>query len=132
MASLKKSNRLAPPLMWAFRSAHEARDARRQFDLGTDGEERILASPKSKAAASITEAVLRREVARDLEALLNTIALESSIDLSRHEHVRRSILNYGFPDLNHRTIDEVSAINDIKGEIETVIRRYEPRLVPET
>ena len=33
---------------------------------------------------------------------------------------RKSILNFGLPDIAHRTIDE-NAVSDIPGEIETAI-----------
>jgi type VI secretion system protein ImpF len=62
---------------------------------------------------------------------MNTIALESSINLESSEYVRRSILNFGFPDLTHRTIDE-NSLDEIRDEIKTVLVRFEPRLLPET
>jgi type VI secretion system protein ImpF len=75
--------------------------------------------------------MVRREVARDLEALMNTVALESAEDLTEFEFVRKSILNFGLPDLVHRTIDDGS-VNDVKTEIETVLTTFEPRLVRDT
>jgi type VI secretion system protein ImpF len=62
---------------------------------------------------------------------MNTIAMESSEDLELFSAVSKSILNYGFPDVAHRTIDEFG-IDDIRGEIQSVLRRYEPRLLPDT
>jgi type VI secretion system protein ImpF len=41
------------------------------------------------------------------------------------------VLNYGFPDLVHRTIDE-SSVNSVKDEIRTVLMQFEPRLVRES
>ena len=41
--------------------------------------------------------------------------------------MRKSILNYGFPDLSWRTLDEVE-ISDIAGEVETALSEFEPRL----
>src|SRR5258708_4140900 len=81
MAKLRKTNRLSAPLMYAFRSAHEAGDARMRLDQRDESGERIVASRKSPIQAAITEPLLRREVSRDLEALMNTIALESTQDL---------------------------------------------------
>jgi type VI secretion system protein ImpF len=60
---------------------------------------------------------------------MNTIALESSLDLGEFPHVRRSVLNFGFPDIAHRTIDEYS-LGDVKDELKTVLTSYEPRLLP--
>src|SRR5688572_18060960 len=128
MVGSGKKDRLSPPLMFAFRGAHEARDARKKIDLRDESGERVLAGRRASPRTAITEPVLRREVARDLESLMNTIALESSLDLEAHEHVRRSILNFGFPDIAHRTIDE-NSIDEITDEIKSVLTSYEPRLI---
>ena len=117
--------------MFAFRSAHEARDAKKRIDLRDESGERIIASRRASPRSAITEPVLRREVARDLESLMNTIAMESSFDLDGCDDVRRSILNFGFPDIAHRTIDEHSVI-DIKDEIRRVLMHYEPRLMSDS
>ncbi len=73
------------------------------------------------------KSLLRREVAHDLEILLNTVALESTDNLTHYERVRASILNFGFPDIAHRSIDEIS-VDDLKDEITSVLMTYEPRL----
>ena len=123
-----KKDRLSPPLMFAFRGAYEARDARKKIDLRDEGGERVIASRRASPRTAITEPILRREVARDLEALMNTIALESSLSLDGCDRVRRSILNFGFPDIAHRSIDE-NSVEDLKDEIRTVLKTYEPRLI---
>lgn len=116
--------------MYAFRGAHAARDAKKKLDLRDESGERVIASRRT-SRGSITEPLLRREVATDLTALMNTIALESSLDLGGHDYVRKSVLNFGFPDLVHRSIDEAS-VGNIKNEIRTVLRQFEPRLVQES
>ena len=131
MADVGRKERLSPPLMYAFRTAHEARDARKRLDLRDEGGERVIASRRTVARFAITEPTLRREVARDLDALLNTIAMESTQDLKRFEHVSKSILNFGFPDIAHRSIDELS-LDEVKFEIATVLTSYEPRLLGNT
>src|SRR5712671_7420574 len=131
MAGTGKKDRLSPPLMYAFRSAHEARDSKKKIDLRDESGERVIASRRTTARAVINEPMLRREVARDLEALMNTIALESTQDMHAFEHVRKSILNFGFPDIAHRSIDEIS-LDDVKYEIATVLMNYEPRLIRNT
>jgi type VI secretion system protein ImpF len=128
MAGPTNKNRLSPPLMHAFRSAHASRDAKKKLDLRDEAGERVLAGRRANPRVAITESTLRREVARDLESLMNTIAMESSEDLHPFDAVRKSILNFGFPDVVHRTIDELS-VNDISGEIASVLSRYEPRLL---
>lgn len=118
--------------MWAFRDAHDKRETRKRPEkLDHDGES-IVPGRRSAPQASVTEVVLRREVWRDLELLLNTIALESSDHaVEGFEHVRRSVVNFGLPDVAHRSMDEL-ARNDraIEREIEMVLRAFEPRLLP--
>ena len=127
MAGLSSKARLSPPLMHVFRAAHEAKDAAKKVDLRSKGGDRIIAGRRLRARQTITEALLRREVSRDLEALLNTVALESTIDMSEAPDVRKSILNFGIPDLTKRTIDEAS-VNAIPEEIRAAIVNFEPRL----
>ncbi len=122
----KKTDRLAPPLMHAFRAAHRERDAKETIDIRENGE-RVIASRRAAARAPISEGELRKLVGSDLLALLNTINLDSAEDLSTAPEVRKSILNYGFPDLGRRTIDE-EGVFDIAQEIETALSDFEPRL----
>ena len=132
MAGPNKKDRLSPPLMYAFRGAHAARDAKKKVDLRDDAGERVLSNRRIAARTAITEPTLRREVALDLENLMNAIALESTLDLEGKDYVRKSILNFGLPDIGHRTIDEIAANNDLRSEIETVLMNFEPRLVADT
>src|SRR5262245_46718585 len=106
MVRVNKKNRLSPPLMHAFRGAHEERDAKTKLDLRDDAGERVIAGRRTAMRSAITEPTLRREVSRDLESLMNTIAMESSENLDSFAYVRKSILNYGLPDIAHRSIDE--------------------------
>ncbi len=131
MAGPSKRSRLNSPLMYAFRSAHEARDGKKTAEQRDEANERIVQSRRSTARVAITEPMLRQEVARDLEGLMNTVALESSFDLEGFERVRSSVLNYGFPDIVHRSIDELS-VAEVRSEIETVLTTFEPRLVADT
>jgi type VI secretion system protein ImpF len=122
-----KNDRLAPPLMYAFRAAHAARDARLEVDIRDQGE-RVIAPRRVATRAPITETELRRLVGSDISALLNTVNLDSAEDLANAPEVRKSILNFGFPSLTRRTIDE-NEVNDVAREIETALRDFEPRLV---
>jgi type VI secretion system protein ImpF len=123
----RRKDRLSPPLMFAFRSAHAARDAKKKPEPQSLGGARVAPGRGPAGRAPITEAQLRREVALDLESLMNTVAMESSDDLEPFEHVRKSIINFGFPDLAHRSIDEAS-VDDVKDELERVLINFEPRL----
>jgi type VI secretion system protein ImpF len=113
--------------MLAFRTAHAKRDAKDKIDLRDSSGERIIAGRRSSGRFPISETVLRREVAHDLDCLMNTVALESTEDLTGYAQVRASILNYGFPDIAHRSIDEIT-VDDLKDEIRNVLMTFEPRL----
>jgi type VI secretion system protein ImpF len=128
MAEVSAKSRLAPPLMYVFRAAHEAKDAKQTVDVRTAAGERLIAGRRLRPRQVITESVLRREVLRDLEALLNAVALESSIDMTETPYARKSIINFGLPDVSHRTIDENAVDRNIPTEIKTAIVNYEPRL----
>ena len=85
-------------------------------------------NPGSATRAAITEPKLRREIGIDLDALVNTINLGSVEDLSGLEHVRRSILNHGFPDMTRLSIDE-HRVDVIREDLAAVLMSYEPRLI---
>lgn len=129
MATSMRESRLSPPLMQVFRAAHEAKDAKRIIDQRNAAGERVIAGRRLRARQVITETMLRREVSRDLDALLNSVALEATVDMDNALNVRRSILNYGLPDIAIRTIDE-TGVGEIPDEIRTAIVNYEPRLAP--
>jgi type VI secretion system protein ImpF len=127
MAVQRKIDRLAPPLMFAFREAHQKRDAKKKIDLRDEAGERVLATRRASTRAPVSESGLRREVMRDLVDLMNTTNLASVDDLEDFPEVRASVLNYGLPDLTHRTLEE-NRISNISDEIETALARFEPRL----
>jgi type VI secretion system protein ImpF len=123
--------------MYAFRGAHEAREHKQKKVEYEPGVEHA-AFPSNEAVArrqatrsALTELELRRQVLLDLAALMNCIALESTQSLSEHEYARRSILNFGCPDISTRTIDE-TRLSEVREELECALRTYEPRLIAET
>ena len=126
MAS-NKNDRLAPPLMYAFRAAHEKRDAKQRLDLRDEAGERVIAARRVTMRSPISESGLRREVMADLLSLFNTTNLSAAEDLSTLPAARSSILNYGFPDLSWRTIDE-NSLSEVSREIEIALADFEPRL----
>ena len=126
-----KKTRLTVPLMHAFRAAHEARDAKQKLDLRDSDGVRVIAGRRANVRAAVTEPMLRREVAHDLEVLMNTINLESCEDLHAFECARESVLNFGLPDIVHRSLDEAST-DDIRREIQEALAKYEPRLARES
>ena len=105
MAAISSKTRLSPPLMHVFRAAHEAKDAKKSIDIRDRAGDRVIAGRRLRARQVITEPILRREVSRDLEALLNAVALESTVVMSDVPYARKSIVNFGLPDVSNRTID---------------------------
>ena len=55
MAAGNRKDRLSPPLMYAFRSAHAARDANKKIDLRDESGERVIAGRRSASRTPITE-----------------------------------------------------------------------------
>ena len=131
MRNSNKQSRLSPPLMHVFRTAHEAKDAKQIMDERNAAGDRVIAGRRLRARQVITESMLRREVSRDLDALLNTIAMDATVDMEHAPHARRSILNFGLPDIALRTIDE-NGVDDIPNEIRTAIVNFEPRIAADS
>jgi type VI secretion system protein ImpF len=127
MADVTRKTHVSPPLMHAFRAAHEAKDATRKIDLRTGDGDRVIAGRRLRPRQVITEQVLRREVARDLDALLNTVAMESTVEMEEASYARKSVLNFGLPDISPLTIDTME-IKRIPGEIRAAVVNFEPRL----
>ena len=124
-----KGDRLAAPLMQAFRAAHQARDAKAREDV-REGGERVLSSRRTSSRAPISESELRKIVISDVGALLNTVNLDSAQDLSEAPEVGKSILNFGFPSIIARlSIDENAVYGVALRRLETALRDFEPRLV---
>lgn len=134
MTRMIGKDRLSPPLMHAFRSAHAERlylDRKIGAQEGTSAPaapRQARAMVRGLARAPITEQALREDVARDLASLVNTISFESAVDLEGFDAVRGSILNYGLRDLHARFADQAGNGALIR-DVEDTIRRYEPRLV---
>jgi type VI secretion system protein ImpF len=130
MAEIRKKTRLSPPLMFAFRDAHRSKDSRLSVGQSTTSGKEVLSSRKS-VRIGITEAQLRSELTRDLDMLMNTTNMGSTIDLSDAPEVERSIVNFGLPDIVNRTIDE-NRVEDIVDELKAAILAFEPRLIAST
>ena len=136
MAKTKATEQLRAPLMYAFRSAAAAGDAKERLDIRTSEGERVIASRRATATRrrSLSDAELKRLMSSDLESLLNTINMESADPelIDGLTYVQKSILNYGMPDMANKTVDETMRIDAIRDDLRQVIMRYEPRLLPKT
>lgn len=74
---------------------------------------------------------LRESVLRDLEWLLNTGCLEATEDLSEYPEVRKSVLNFGIPNLSGAWASAGDS-TVVEREIHQAIMNFEPRILPGT
>ena len=117
--------------MQAFRSAFRDKDSRKELDVRSESDERVIAGRRTTPRNTLNEIVLKQELANDMAALLNTINLEAIEDLSDLDDVRSSILNYGIDDLNSMSA-ESQMIDKLAPRLEKVLQTFEGRLVDGT
>ena len=78
----------------------------------------------------VSHSALRRQVLRDLQWLFNTINNEAQQDLSRVDHVRRSVFNFGVAPLAGKRMSEIEW-GDIQQRLTEAILHFEPRILPQ-
>lgn len=116
---------LHTPLLQAFRDAAREGDSRRaDINYAKDGA-RIVTQRSSRLSSN--EAQLRQSLDIDLGHLLNTVNLNSVLDLEKHPHVRRSVLNFGMQDLVHLTTDS-DKLSNLVESLRHSLLAHEPRL----
>jgi type VI secretion system protein ImpF len=84
------------------------------------------AEPISKRSQNVRE--MRRAVARDLEALLNTRQEVLHELPAEFTETNRSLVTYGLPDFSSFDLLSVSDRNRIRRALEQAIATFEPRL----
>lgn len=119
---------LQVPLMYAFRDAFKAKDAKRHENVQDATGERVLSERGSIRRRGANETQLKRNLEMDLANLMNTVDLASCLDLEGLDHVRKSVLNYGLSDLSHLTSDEVRSLDIVRGLKEALLN-HEPRMI---
>ncbi|MHA7772596.1 type VI secretion system baseplate subunit TssE [Roseibium sp. M-1] len=128
----KSTAKMHSPLMWAFRAMddpdYKAAQARRKEEQ-KDG--RLKSGRRLSRSYGVSEHTLIAEVRHDLQALLNTVNLNSTQDLSDFPEVATSIINYGLPDLSVHIVDTVR-IDRLADDIREALIRFEPRMDPRT
>ncbi|SFU73608.1 type VI secretion system baseplate subunit TssE [Xenorhabdus koppenhoeferi] len=78
----------------------------------------------------LSHSVLRKNVLRDLQWLLNSINSESEQDLTPFPEIYRSVYNFGLIPLAGRCTSEIEW-EDIQHRIITTIHIFEPRIIPD-
>jgi type VI secretion system protein ImpF len=126
----QQKDRLQIPLMFAFRDAYEKRDASKGEDVRVEGE-RVISERSSLRRRGADESLLKRDLAQDLNALVDTIDFDSTIDLGDKPYVKRSVLNFGLYDLNHVLLT-AETIDEVQENLKRALLVHEPRLNPET
>jgi type VI secretion system protein ImpF len=117
--------------MLAFRSSAGRNVAELSKPTPEAGSTRALTERRFAVKLAATEQLVRAEVRNDLSMLVNTVALESTVDLDDLPHVRDSILNYGVPDIVSRTLVD-GDVERVGQELRAALRIFEPRLVADT
>jgi type VI secretion system protein ImpF len=128
----KSKVKMHSPLMWAFRAMDDpdfkAAQARQKEE---ESGKKLRSGRRLSRAFGISEHTLLSEVRRDLQALLNTVNLNSAQNLSDFPEVANSILNFGLPDLSVHIVDTVR-ISRLAEDIHQALVRFEPRMNPRT
>ncbi len=116
--------------MWAFRAMDDPDYKAAQERQKDDSKDKNLKSGRRLSRSyGVTEQTLLSEVRRDLQALLNTVNLNSTQNLSDFPEVENSILNYGLPDLSVHVVDSIK-IDRLADDIREALIRFEPRMDP--
>ncbi len=113
MADLTPAERLQPCLL----------------DRLTDDHPENLKESRDQRVVSLRR--YRAGVLRDLDWLLNTGAHGSTEDLTEFDDVRKSVVNYGIPDLCGMTASGLQAA-EFRRQLSEAVRTFEPRIIPET
>lgn len=113
MAELNPKERLLPSLL----------------DRLTDDKPNIKEEPRDSRASSMQS--LRTSVMRDLEWLMNTVNLESIVDLQDYPDIAESVLNFGLPGLAGNTRNSAELLQ-IEKLIKQAIQAFEPRILKNT
>jgi type VI secretion system protein ImpF len=86
---------------------------------------------ESREQRIITAARLREYVTRDIAWLLNCTRQWSSDELAGFSHVRRSVLNFGIPDLAGAALSGID-VAALQNRIRSALLDFEPRLIAST
>lgn len=114
-------------LMHVFRSSASRRDGREAQRPQTPDGETDLTVRSRKQREGMSEDALRRNLALDIASLMNTIRLDVCSDLQGSPRVAKSVVNFGFQDMD--TLWRSSrGPADIAAAIRTTLIANEPRL----
>lgn len=110
MAELTNIERLQPSLL----------------DRLTDDDPQTVQESRDRSVLSIQQ--LRQAVLRDMDWLLNTVNFTTVSDLEGYPEVRKSVINYGTPDLSGHAVSNIE-IHGLEQLLRQAIIDFEPRLM---
>lgn len=77
---------------------------------------------------SMSQKEFKDAVIRDLAWLLNSVSLDVCVDLEAYPEVRRSVLNYGLPDISGHTSSTID-VKAVESSVKKAIQEFEPRII---
>ncbi len=99
------------------------------LDRLTDHAPEVTSEVEERATLNLRQ--LRQAVMRDLAWLLNTGNLASIMDLDDYPEVRKSVLNYGMPDLAGTLVSSLE-MRSLERLLSRSVQRFEPRIDSKT
>jgi len=99
------------------------------LDRLTDNQPRNQRESRDDRVLSINQ--LKQSVLRDLEWLLNTEQLPTTVDLTDYPEVQRSVINYGRPALSGKAGSTVD-LKQLQRQIHQAIIDFEPRILADS
>ncbi len=88
-------------------------------------------SKESTSQQSMSQKAFKDAVIRDLGWLLNSVALDVCVDMDDYPEARRSVINYGLPDLAGHTSSTID-VRSVEKSIKQAIHQFEPRIIRNT
>lgn len=85
-------------------------------------------SEEAQPLLAFNARALKRAVARDMDALLNTRCIDTEEHLDGFPHARTSMLDFGITDLSSLCLLDPSDQAYLRDKIRIAIQRHEPRL----
>jgi type VI secretion system protein ImpF len=83
---------------------------------------------ESSSQQELSQKQYKEAVIRDLGWLLNSVSLDSVVDLSGHPNISHSVLNYGLPDISGHTSSSIDTTK-LEKALQRVIYEFEPRII---
>jgi type VI secretion system protein ImpF len=121
-----EQDRYRVPLLHCFRDAYARGDARKDPNKSKDGD-MVLSAAASLRRRGLSEAEIRQSVMDSLVNIVNTVDLQSAVDLSDLEYASKSIVNYGIYDVSHLTSED-AGVDTIEQNMIAALLCFEPRI----